>query len=177
LELAEMTRLFKIATVLAGYFAAFLAAYIAFYLRMLQTQSYPDQGMAAFGNTLFFLSVFGVMSLFPTGLIFYFLRHLRTFWIILSIAALAFAVTGPMAAYLEALLAHQPVSQPDWAIVAIFALLRIAVAPLLASVCFIAAFIAPARSFRWALLSAGAIESAVGIYVFIRRLPLIGPFW
>jgi len=172
-----MIRLIKIATVLAGYFAAFLAAYIAVYLRMLQTQSYPDRGMVAFGNALFFLSVFGVISLFPTGLIFYFLRHRRTFWIILSPAALALAVTGPVAAYLEAVLSHQPVLQPDWALVGIIGLLRIAVAPLLAGVCFIAAFIAPARSFRWALLSAGAIESAVGIYVFIRRLPLIGPFW
>ncbi|MBI5248978.1 MAG: hypothetical protein HY912_05735 [Desulfomonile tiedjei] len=98
--------------VLAGYLTAFLLASGAVHYQQLQTlgdpQAQASSGMYAFGDAILFMFVFGVVALFPTGLALYFLRPFRSFWTALSIASLALAVTGMVAASVIALASSQP---------------------------------------------------------------------
>jgi len=72
--MSKMSRLAKL--VIGGYIAACLVAYGAVYINdlfmdpaVLQASS----GMSAFGDLILFVGVFGVLALFPTGLMLYFL--------------------------------------------------------------------------------------------------------
>ncbi|HKG53172.1 MAG TPA: hypothetical protein VKB04_02850 [Anaerolineales bacterium] len=74
--MSKMSRLAKLGLVIGGYIAACLVAYGAVYINdlfmdpaVLQASS----GMSAFGDLILFVGVFGVLALFPTGLMLYFL--------------------------------------------------------------------------------------------------------
>jgi len=74
--MSKMSRLAKFGLVIGGYVAACLVAYGAVYINdlfmdpaVLQASS----GMSAFGDLILFVGVFGVLVLFPTGLMLYFL--------------------------------------------------------------------------------------------------------
>ena len=66
----------KFGLLLGGYVGACLIASSAVYVNQLFTDSAASQasaGMAAFGDFILLVSVFGVLALFPTGLALYFL--------------------------------------------------------------------------------------------------------
>ena len=74
--MSKMSRLAKFGLVIGGYVAACLVAYGAVYINdlfmdpaVLQASS----GMSAFGDLILFVGVFGILALFPTGLMLYFL--------------------------------------------------------------------------------------------------------
>jgi hypothetical protein len=71
-----MNRLVKLSLVIGGYVAACLLASAVVYLWQLSTQNAAAQasaGMYAGGDLLLFISVFGVLAFFPTGLGLFFL--------------------------------------------------------------------------------------------------------
>ena len=160
----------KLGVVTGGYAAAWFVASAAVYLRQLHTldaQAQASAGMYAFGDLILFVGVLGVLALFPTGLALYFLRPFGKFWTMLSTASLAWAVTGLGAAFLIALAATQP-SQSLWRVVASFGVVRMLVAPPLATGLALATLIAPTRRLRWTLLGTTVIEGAVGTYAFVQ---------
>jgi hypothetical protein len=161
-----MSKLFKLGLVLLGYVLAFVAAYIISWLRERALQEMdPAQfsgGMQAFGDMLFFLGLFGALSLIPTAMALWFLRPFLKFWNFLSIAALYMASTAPVAVILF-LLTHSPML-PDWVkIISFISLMKIMATPFFAFGFLITAFISPPQPRRWALFTAAAIEGAVGI--------------
>jgi len=71
-----MSRLAKLGLVIGGYIAACLVAYGAVYINNLFMDPavlQASSGMSAFGDLILFVGVFGVLALFPTGLMLYFL--------------------------------------------------------------------------------------------------------
>jgi hypothetical protein len=155
----------KVTVVAGGYAAAFLAASAAVAIRMATTMG-PDAqaagGMYAFGDSVVFVAVFGVLALVPTGAALYFLRPYRRFWMVLSLLCLAVAVTGLTAAILFAVGRNAtPSPLATWAGLSV---LRILVAPLLALTFLVCALFTPHRSPRFAFLAATAIEAVVTAY-------------
>jgi hypothetical protein len=152
----------KVTVVAGGYVAAFLAASAVVAIRMATTRGDPQAagGMYAFGDSILFVAVFGVLALVPTGGVLYFLRPYRRFWMVLSLLCLAVAVTGLTAAILFAVGRHATPPSPlaTWAGLS---LLRILVAPLLALAFLVCALFTPHRSPRFAFLAATAIEAVV----------------
>ena len=76
-----MNKLVKLGVVLGGYVVACLIAGAAVYMYQPFTQSAAAQassGMYAFNDFLLFIGMFGMLSLFPTGLALFFL--LGNFW-------------------------------------------------------------------------------------------------
>src|SRR6266480_5921488 len=91
----------KIVVVASGYIAAFLVASATVFFRVASTSgpyAQASSGMYAFGDSVVFVAVFGVLALVPTGGALYFLRPYRRFWMVLSTLCLAVAVTGLKAA-------------------------------------------------------------------------------
>ncbi|HXH40849.1 MAG TPA: hypothetical protein VNN08_19635, partial [Thermoanaerobaculia bacterium] len=168
----------KVTVVAGGYVAAFLAASAVVAIRMAITRGDPQAagGMFAFGDSVVFVAVFGVLALVPTGGALYFFRPYRRFWIVLSRLCLAVAVTGLTAVILFAVGRHAmpPSSLAMWAGLS---MLRILVAPLFALAFLVCALVTPHRSPRLAFLSATAIESVVTacagafwfVHVFLHR--------
>lgn len=152
----------KVTLVAGGYVAAFLAASAVVAIRMAATRGDPQAagGMFAFGDSIVFVAVFGVLALLPTGAALYFFRPYRRFWMVLSLLCLAVAVTGLTAAILFAAGRHAMPPSPlvMWAGLS---LLRILVAPLLALGFLVCALLTPYRSPRLAFLAATAIEAAL----------------
>jgi hypothetical protein len=74
-RMRSMSRLTKSGLVLGGYLLACLLASSVVYVYQLLTQdaARASAGMYAFGDLILFLGVFGILSLFPTGLALYFL--------------------------------------------------------------------------------------------------------
>jgi hypothetical protein len=162
-----MKQFIKPGIVLVGYIIAFVLASQAVAIRIANTSG-PDAdasaGMYAFGDGILFLAVFGTVALLPTGLALVFLRPYHVFWTALSIMALALAVTGlsAVSVYVAAYHGLLPgFARQSWAALAV---LRMLASPLLATCFLLAGIIAPARSSRWALLVATAMESIAGIY-------------
>jgi hypothetical protein len=165
-----MTRLSKLGVVLAGYVAAFLVASVAFYvLTRFRVQPDASGGMQAFGDSLLFIGLFAVLALVPSALAFYFLRPFPNFWTALSVASMALAVTGPVAAAMVGRTQKSPGAE---LLFGFFGLLRILGAPVLGFGFLISAVIAPRGRSRWVLVSAAVIEVAVSAYAFYCLLVL-----
>jgi hypothetical protein len=159
-----MTRLSRVGLVFAGYDMALLVAIAAFYfLSWLRMHQDTSGGMQAFGDSLLIIGLFGILALVPTALAFYFLRSSGMFWTVLSIASLALAATGAVAAVMMGRTLHS-----SWAVLfqSLSGLLIILGAPLLGFGFLIAALITPIRRSRWILVSAAAIEVTVSAYAF-----------
>ena len=152
----------KVALVVAGYVVAVLVAagVVAVYVSLTDG---PDRqassGMYAFGDSLLFLAVFGVVGAVPTGAGLFYLRPCRRFWPVLAVAALVIAATGALA--LVDYLATGTDRSLLPAVWSAFGVLRILVAPLLALGFGLATVFAPSRSPRLALLAAALTEVAV----------------
>ena len=153
----------KAGLVVAGYIAAFALASAVLAIYVTVTNS-PDRqssgGMSAFGDSLFFLAVFGVAAVPATCAALFFLRPYRLFWLVLSVAAVGIAITG-LAAFIDYIAARTAGASSilhDWSGLAV---LRILAAPLFAMAFFLSGVFAPNRSFRIALLIAAASDAAV----------------
>jgi hypothetical protein len=152
----------KIGLVLAGYAGALLLAWAVVALYIAATNT-PDRqassGMYAFGDSLFFLAVFGVASVPATGAALFFLRPHRLFWRVLSVAALLIAVTGLAAAvdYHASQASGAGSAFSSWSDVAV---LRVLVAPLFTLGFFLSGLFAPSRPTRIALFAATLVEGA-----------------
>ena len=166
-----MKRFSKTGVVLAGYAGALLVTWAVFYIYVLMRKDtgQASGGMQAFGDLLLFVGLFGLLALIPTALALYFLRPFERFWSAFSIASLALAATGPVAALLMG-----RVPQSHWAalVVGFFGLLKVLGAPLLGLAFVICAVIAPTGRSRWRLVAAAGIEFAVGAYAFFCLLVL-----
>jgi hypothetical protein len=166
-----MNRYRRPAIVLAGYAVAFAAALIVVDLRLRANAGNPDAqgGMQAFGDALTFIFVFGMVALLPTALALHYLRPLQKFWRALSAGALALAATG-LAAALVILLSKQPQWQSVMTLPAVFAVLRLLLAPVIGPTLIVCAIFAPDIRARWRLGIAAAVECAAGAAWFISLL-------
>ena len=166
----------QVGVVVGGYVAAFGIASAVVSLSVAlshRTASQASSGMVAFGDTLLFLGVFGLVSVVPTGAGLCFLRPYRLFWRLLSAAALLLAVTG-LAACGEDVLQRSAEAGSllqAWSGVAV---LRMLVAPLLGVAFLTAGLLAPRRPFRLVLLGATLVETAICMYVVSTWLPPLG---
>jgi hypothetical protein len=164
----------KAGIVVAGYAAALVAAGVAVWLHdLLIPAADAHGGMSAFGDSILFLIVFGVLSLAPTALALYWLRPVVKFWSLFSMAALVLAVTGPAAVAICILISARHAQDASWGFAQFLGWLRIAGAPLLAVGFLICAAIAPVRRPRRALLAAAAVEVAVCMYFGVRLAGLL----
>jgi len=162
-----MRRFRKLGLVLGGYAVALLIAYATTaVLEWLFPPQDASGGMQAFGDSLRFLGLFGILALIPTALALYFLRSSEKFWAAFSIASLAVAATGPVAAFM--------MGRPHATdlIFGFIGLMKVLGAPLLGIGFLIFAAIAPTGRSRWTLLAASGIEFAVGGYAYFCLLVL-----
>ena len=159
---APMKALLKVA---GGFAAAWIAASatVAFRVaRMDASAAQASSGMYAFGDSLLFLAVFGVVALVPSGLALSLLRDHGRVWAVISALGLAIAVTGVAAATLFAVSRHAPPS--TLATLAGFSVLRMLVAPLLALAFLVCTLFSPRGTSRSALIAAMAMEAVVSVY-------------
>lgn len=162
--------------VAGGYAVAFLAASAAVALRVANTSgpvAQASSGMYAFGDSVLFVAVFGMLALVPTAAALFFLRPYDRFWQVLSVLALIVVLTGVAAAILFAVGRHAaaPSTLATWAA---FSVLRILLAPLLALAFLVCALFSPNRHPRFAFLAATFMEGAVSAYgAIIWFIPLL----
>ena len=73
--MSKMNGLMKFGLVFGGYILACLGAVGAVYVNglFIQDPTQASAGMSAFGDSILFIGVLGVLALFPTGLALYFL--------------------------------------------------------------------------------------------------------
>ena len=161
-----MNRFSKTGVILIGYAAALLVTCAVFYVYVLvrKYMGPASGGMQAFGDSLLFIGLLGLLSLIPTALALYFLRPFEKFWSVFSVASLAFAAIGPVAAAIVGRPQQSPWAGLD---VGFFGLLDVLAAPLLGFGFLICAVIAPAGRSRWLVFAAAMIEFAVGAYAFL----------
>jgi hypothetical protein len=155
----------KFALVAGGYVLAFLVASAAVGVRIAATSgpvAQASSGMYAFGDSILFVAVFGVLALVPTGAALFFLRSYPRFWKAIAKLGLAVAVTGVAAAILFSVGRHAGHSRPG--ILAQVSVLGIIIAPLLALAFLVCALFAPERFSRSAFLTAMLMEAAVSVY-------------
>ena len=164
----------KLGLVLGGYLLAFGIAFATVHAYSLLTAG-PDRqtyaGMFAFGDSLLFLGVFALAAVPATIAGLWFLRPVRAFWLLLSVAGVAIASTALIAllAYFVQRSAAAGGAVHAWAM---FAPLRLLVAPACALAFLLAGAVAPDRGPRWALLGAGAVEAlAFGTIALLWFLP------
>ena len=153
----------RVGVVAAGYVAAVAVAWVGVTLYIAATSSIDRQtysGMTAFGDSMVFLAVFGVVSLAPTSTALFFLRPYPRFWSVLSRTAVLVAITA-LAALLDYVLARWSGVGFLAGVWSAVAMLRILIAPLFALAWLAAAVVAPGRGARLALVTATAIECAV----------------
>ena len=155
----------KTGIVVVGYITAILLAFIVVSIYINQTSGIDRDaaaGMTAFGDSLLFIAVFGIVSIIPTGLALVFLRQSRKFWVVLSAVALVVASTS-LAEVAVTVLA--PLSVNPWAMLAFP---RIFLSPFLAAAFGLAVWAAPGVRFRWCLFGAASMEGVSSIYGFVH---------
>jgi hypothetical protein len=154
----------KLSLVPLGYVAAFAAATVAVFIRQLLMQGSEadaSSGMSAFGDSLYFFGVFGLLSLVPTAWLLIMLRPYAWFWSALSIGCLAASIIVP------AITIGMQHRHADWFVTALLFIGQFLGAPLLAIGILTIAAIAPNWRSRRMLLAAGLIEGVVSIYAFV----------
>ena len=153
----------KFGLVVAGYVAAFLVAATGVAINVAWTAG-PDRqassGMAAFGDSLLFLALFGLAAVLPTAAGLFFLRPYHLFWQVLAIAAVVIAATG-LASLGVSVAARAAPAGPIIHSWSAFAVLRILVAPMIALAFLVSGVFAPRRPARIALLAATVSEAIV----------------
>lgn len=165
-----MNRLTQLSVVFGGYAIAAGVACAALYLRQLSPDA-TDQassGMSAFGDLLLCVGLFGVLALIPTGLALYFLRPFEPFWTAASLGSVVLAATVIWAGLTVAWASAQPAQ--FWGIGVLVSIMRLLVAPALATIFAMAAFIAPLPRPRWLLGGAAAIEGLVSLSAIVSWL-------
>ena len=166
-----MNGLLKSGAVLVGYVIAVLVASAAVDIRIAHTSG-PDAqasaGMYAFGDGMLFLAVFGTLALLPSGMVFFFLRPYRLFWIMLSIVASILAASALAAASIYVSASYLAVPGSIFELGAALAVLRMLLSPLLAAFFLLSGIFSPDRMPRWTLLIAAGIEGAVAAFAVLH---------
>ena len=157
----------KAGLIALGYIAALAIAWLVVRIYLAATSGSEPQGsdgMLAFRDSLLFLAVFGLAAVPPTGAALFFLKSRPAFWVTLSVASLAVALTSLAAAltYVGPLAFESGSLLRTWSMLAP---VRILVAPLFALFFLLGSLIAPNRSARISLIAAMAIEVAAFAYV------------
>jgi hypothetical protein len=159
----------KIGIVVGGYVAALAVASAVVALHVALTSS-PDRdassGMAAFGDSLEFLAVFGLAAAVPTCAGLFFLRPYRSFWRALAAVAVLSVATGVLAAglYLAQWGATPAPFVYAWSGLA---MLRLLIAPALAGAFLVSGLLAPSLACRLVLLGATAVEAAEFVVLIV----------
>ena len=154
-----MTRLGRLTAVLGGYAVALGVAIAVVVLRTLTVgaEARASSGMVAFGETILFGGVFGLLAVVPTALALYFLRGYQPLWVTASRSSIALGILA-IAAGVVVLWVAPAAADAHFA-----ALILLFMAPLLAVAFALAALIAPAARFRAQLAFAAAMETAVAL--------------
>jgi hypothetical protein len=166
-----MSKSAKVAVVIAGYALALICAFAYFYVYPNpEAAAYP--GMAAFGDSIVFLGIFGFVGLFPTTLALYFLRPFNRFWLPFAMACLVFAISGPLVEIantaLDARRAYD--HSPMAAVLSLIGILHIFGTPLFFIGFIIFSAIAPPGRPRRLMLLSAAMEVLTGGYAFFTLL-------
>jgi hypothetical protein len=157
-----MTRLGRLTVVLGGYAVALGVAIAVVVLRTL-TVPQASSGMYAFGETILFAGVFGLLAVVPTSLALYFLRGYQPLWVAASRSSIALGVLAIAAGGVVLWVSRSGNPAPAVALAHFAALILLFMAPLLAVTFALAALIAPAARFRAQLALAAAMETAVAL--------------
>ena len=163
----------KAGIVLGGFGAAFVVAGVAVYIRQILTdgpEAQASSGMYAGGDMLLGMAVFGVLGLLPLGLALYWLRPVTRFWDVLVSAAVAYALTGPMALLLSGSLRA---SVGNWAILGDIRFVTMPVSALALGTC---SLFAPSARLRWFLLGAAVLDAVLFAGVVLVRFVLPAGF-
>lgn len=139
-----MNGLKKIGLIIVGYISAALLGFAA--VSILPKGPDSQGGMRAFGDLLFFLAVFGVAAVFPSGVALYWLRGNRTFWKVTAAGAILLSATAAVSA--TVFLAEKMSGTVFFGSWSNLAILRILVAPLFGIAFLLAGLLAPERRFR-----------------------------
>jgi hypothetical protein len=167
----SMSPLAKIGVVVAGYVGAFALASAAVVVNDAAMDPVTQQsGMAAFGDSLLWLGVFGVCAVPPTGAALFFLRPHPRFWRVLCGIALFIAATGAIAVlgYFVGRTAAKDTALYYWSASSV---LRLLLTPLFGLLFLLACVFAPGRAFRLGLLVATLAEVA-GFICFVLGLAM-----
>jgi hypothetical protein len=167
-----MKPLAKVGIVAGAYGLAFVMACVVVAVYVAATSGPDRQTYAAmydFGDSLLFLGVLGVATVPGTAVALFFLRPVRSFWIVLPVVAVAIASTGLAAMLVH--LAQQQVAAGSalhgWSALAV---LRILVAPVFVLLFLVSALVAPSRGSRMALFAACAIEATAFSWIALLWL-------
>jgi hypothetical protein len=164
----------KAGIVVGGYFAAILIA-IGVVFIYINFTSGPDRdassGMYAFGDSLLFIAVFGVVSTIPTGLTLVFLRQSRKFWILLCVVALVVASTSLAA--IAVIMSESHKFMPSASLWPGLSAIRLFVSPFIAASDGLSALIAPEARFRRYLFGAASLEGVSSVYGFSHWFALL----
>jgi hypothetical protein len=157
----------KLGIVGGGYGMALLVGLLVAQTGIWMTagNSHSSGGMAAFGDAILFLGVFGAAAIIPTCAVYYFLRPLRSFWTVYGGGVLLLAASA-LAALVVFFLARTNSGPSVWLILAV---LRLVAAPPFAILMFLGGIFSPVASSRWMLFVGGALESIA----FAGFLPLL----
>ena len=157
----------KVILVAAGYLIALVIAAVVVGNYAAATDG-PDRhaysGMAAFGDSILFLGIFGVAAIPATGGALFFLRPYPLFWRIFVAGALAITTTG-VAVLVDFLAAQNAATGSFLGAWSMLSPLLILLAPLFAIVFFLCVLFAPTRFTRIAFFGAAAIETVVLVWV------------
>lgn len=156
--------LLKVFGILGGYGLAFLAGSLAVYINQLRTPADASQGMAAFGDSILFLWVFGFFSLFPTGVVLYLLRPFVKFWTVLSEICFLLALTAPFLAF-AMFWGSRGHHGMFWMTMAQIGVLRAFAAPVLALSFLVCAIVTWRMRSRWYFLSAAGLECILIVFI------------
>ena len=164
----------KAGIVVGGYFAAILIA-IGVVFIYINFTSGPDRdassGMYAFGDSLLFIAVFGVVSTIPTGLTLVFLRQSWKFWILLCVVALVVASTSLAA--IAVIMSESHKFMPSASLWPGLSAVRLFVSPFIAASVGLSALFAPEAGFRRYLFGAAAMEGVSSVYGFFHWYALL----
>lgn len=152
----------KILLVAAGLLAALVLAVAA--VGAFGAGAEASSGMAAFGDSLLLLAVFGVAAVPAAGAALFFLRPHERFWQGAAIVALAVAATGvgALAAYSSGREVDAGSVLAAWSALSP---LRLLAAPLFSLAFFLAAVFSPSRTCRGVLFAAAAGEAVIFAWV------------
>ena len=169
----------KLGLVLAGYALALILGAVAGWLYGLRFSPADDQamgGMIAGGQMMYGAAVCGLVSLAPTGLALWFLRHNRSLWSAFSVAALAFAIGGLAAVLSPLAFGGYGHAAPWFDFVGLVSIVQMLGSPLWIGGFALFAALAPERQLRRRMLVAMAIEIGIAgcglVHFLIPRPPI-----
>jgi hypothetical protein len=167
-----MSRLAKVAVVLAGYALAIAAGVVAAKIYDARVSALPydtSGGMYAGGEMMSSLAAFLVVALVPTLLALWFLRNNHGFWNAVAILSLAFALVG-LLAVLMPLVFRSADGHVSIMLLQLVGLSQLLGMPLWILSFALFAFLAPTLRARRKLLVAVGIEAVIGVCAAVHWL-------